>query len=73
MLEVQGFCQQKRKIAVDIDLSKFFDCVNHDLLMTLLGRRINDKALLRLIGRYCRAGILDGKQLQPSREGVLFP
>lgn len=67
---VQGFCQQKRQIAVDIDLSKFFDRVNHDLLMTLLGRRINDKGLLRLIGRYCRAGVLDGKQLQPSREGV---
>ena len=68
--EVQGFCQQKRQIAVDIDLSKFFDHVNHDLLMTLLGRRINDKALLRLIGHYLRAGVLDGKQLQPSREGV---
>jgi len=68
--EVQGFCQQKRQIAVDIDLSKFFDRVNHDLLMTLLGRRIKDKGLLKLIGSYLRAGIMDGKQFQPSREGV---
>jgi len=68
--KVQGFCQQKRQITVDIDLSKFFDHVNHDLLMTLLGRRIKNKALLRLIGHYLRAGVLDGKQIQPSREGV---
>ncbi len=68
--EVQGFCQQKLQIAIDIDLSKFFDRVNHDLLMTLLGRRIKDKALLRLIRHYLRAGVLEGKQLQPSREGV---
>jgi len=67
---VREYCQQRRKIAVDIDLSKFFDRVNHDLLMTLLGRRIRDKGLLQLIGRYLRAGILDGDTLIPSQEGV---
>ncbi len=67
---IQRFCQQKRQIAVDIDLSKFFDRVNHDFLMTLLGRRIRDKGLLKLIGRYLRAGIQDGEVRQPSREGV---
>ncbi len=69
--EVQRYCQQKRRIAVDIDLSKFFDRVNQDLLMTLLGRRIRDKGVLKLIGRYLRAGILDGNSLLPSHEGVL--
>lgn len=68
--EVQGYCQQKRKIAVDIDLSKFFDRVNHDKLMTLLGRRFRDKDLLQLIGRYLRAGVMDGNILLPSHEGV---
>lgn len=68
--QVQGFCQQKRRIAVDIDLSKFFDRVNHDLLMTLLGRKIRDKGLLQLIGRYLRAGIMDDNILYPSHEGV---
>lgn len=67
---VQQCCQEGYRIAVDIDLSKFFDRVNHDKLMTLLGRRIRDKALLRLIGRYLRAGIQDGNTLLPSREGV---
>lgn len=68
--EVQGYCQQKRNIAVDIDLSKFFDRVNHDKLMTLLGSRFRDKGLLQLIGRYLRAGVKDGNILLPSHEGV---
>jgi len=68
--QVRGYCQRQRKIAVDIDLSKFFDRVNHDLLMTLLGRRIRDKGLLQLIGRYLRAGIMDGDIKIPSQEGV---
>ncbi|MCF6266735.1 MAG: group II intron reverse transcriptase/maturase, partial [Desulfuromusa sp.] len=68
--QVSTYCQQQRKIAVDIDLSKFFDRVNHDLLMTLLGRRIRDKGLLQLIGRFLRCGIIDGATLIPSRAGV---
>jgi RNA-directed DNA polymerase len=47
-------------IAVDIDLAKFFDTVNHDVLMNLLGRTIADKRLLLLIGRYLRAGAEPG-------------
>ena len=70
VIAVQKFCQQERQIAVDIDLSKFFDRVNHDFLMTLLGRRIRDKCLLKLIGSYLRAGVQDGKTLLLSREGV---
>ncbi|MGJ0492789.1 group II intron reverse transcriptase/maturase [Methylobacter sp.] len=68
--QVQEYCQQKRRIAVDIDLSKFFDRVNHDLLMTLLGRRVRDKGLLQLVGRYLRASIMDGSNLLPCHEGV---
>lgn len=68
--QVQSDCRQGYRIAVDIDLSKFFDRVNHDLLMTHLGQRIKDKGLMQLIGRYLRAGIMDGNSLIPSREGV---
>jgi RNA-directed DNA polymerase len=67
VIAVQKFCQQERQIAVDIDLSKFFDRVNHDFLMTLLGRRIRDKCLLKLIGSYLRAGVQDGKTLLSRR------
>jgi RNA-directed DNA polymerase len=40
---------------VDIDLKAFFDQVNHDKLMNLVGRKIADKAILKLIGKYLRA------------------
>ncbi len=46
------------KYVVDIDLSKFFDRVNHDLLMGLLSKEIHDKLLLSLIRRYLQSGIL---------------
>jgi retron-type reverse transcriptase len=43
---------------VDIDLEKFFDQVNHDMLMSRVARKIKDKRLLQLIRRYLTAGIL---------------
>lgn len=67
---VLGIIKDGRKIAVDVDLSKFFDRVNHDFLMSLLGKRIRDKALLRLIGRFLRAGIDDNGTHLESRQGV---
>ena len=68
--QVQTYIKENRKVAVDIDLSKFFDRVEHDILMSKLSRHINDKALMKLIGRYLRAGIeVDGK-LQSNPQGV---
>ncbi|VAW76376.1 Retron-type RNA-directed DNA polymerase [hydrothermal vent metagenome] len=68
--EVNGYIKQNRKIAVDVDLSKFFDWVNHDLLMTYLGRKVRDKRLLKLIKLYLRAGVIDNQLFRKSREGV---
>ena len=68
--KVQEYVASGRRIAVDVDLSKFFDTVNHDLLMTLLGRKIEDKALLKLISKYLKAGIVEDGVLLESREGV---
>jgi len=59
-----------RKYAVDLDLEKFFDRVDHDRLMARLSRKVSDKRLLKLIGRFLRAGVLDGKQVRPTRQGV---
>jgi RNA-directed DNA polymerase len=56
---VQSCVKQGYKTAVDIDLSKFFDEVNHDMLMNRIGRKIKDKALMRLLGKYLRAGIAE--------------
>ncbi len=44
-------------IVVDLDLEKFFDRVNHDILMARLARRIGDKRLLRIVRRFLEAGI----------------
>ena len=56
---------------VDMDLSKFFDRVQHDVLMTRVSRKVRDKRLLRLIGRYLRAGVLVDGIKQPSIEGTM--
>ena len=58
------------RVAVDIDLSKFFDRVNHDILMERVARRIKDKRVLRLIGKYLRAGVVVNGRLQNTKEGV---
>ena len=68
--KVQEYVCEGRRIAVDVDLSKFFDRVNHDLLMTLLGRKVRDKRLLKLIALYLRAGIVEDGVLHDTYEGV---
>ena len=68
--QVQRQVKEGRSIAVDIDLAKFFDTVNHDVLMNLLARTIADKPLLALIGRYLRAGVLVGEHVEPSEVGT---
>ena len=51
---------------VDLDLEKFFDRVNRDVLMGLVARRVADKRLLRLIRGFLAAGVLDGGLVGPS-------
>jgi RNA-directed DNA polymerase len=58
------------RFVVDMDLSKFFDRVQHDVLMSRLARKVNDKILLKLIGRYLRAGVMVEGVLQASEEGT---
>jgi group II intron reverse transcriptase/maturase len=55
---------------VDFDLEKFFDCVNHDVLMARLARRIEDKRLLRLVRRYLQAGMLEDGLVSPRTQGT---
>ena len=53
-----------------MDLSKFFDRVQHDVLMSRVSRKVHDKRLLRLIGRYLRAGVMVEGLHQPTEEGT---
>jgi RNA-directed DNA polymerase len=68
--QLREYLRQGYRIAVDIDLAKFFDTVNHDLLMTMVGRKVRDKRVLTLIGRYLRAGVEVDGRLEKTRRGV---
>ncbi|MFO1196973.1 MAG: group II intron reverse transcriptase/maturase [Burkholderiaceae bacterium] len=58
VLAAQAFVQSGRRVVVDVDLEKFFDRVNHDILMDRLRKRIGEAAVLRLIRAYLDAGIM---------------
>ena len=68
--QVQAYIKAGYHIAVDLDLQKFFDNVSHDILMVRVARRVGDKRLLALIGRYLRAGVMVGECVQPSEIGT---
>ncbi|MCM3677573.1 reverse transcriptase domain-containing protein, partial [Peribacillus simplex] len=55
---------------VDMDLEKFFDKVNHDKLMGMLERKIEDKRVLKLIRKFLQAGIMIGGLFHKSEEGT---
>ena len=57
-------------MAVDTDLSKFFDTVDHDVLMCRVSRKVHDKRVLGLIGKYLRAGVMINGRLGTTRKGV---
>lgn len=68
--QIQGYSNMGSPVAVELDLAKFFDRVSHDALMARVARKVRDKAVLRLRGKYLRAGVLGGESLQPTAEGV---
>ncbi len=66
----QRYVEQGKSWVVDIDLEKFFDRVNHDVLMGRLAKRIEDKSMLRLIRRYLEAGVMAGGVVIERHEGT---
>lgn len=70
VLMAQRHVQDGYRVVVDVDLEKFFDRVNHDILMERLSRRIEDRALLRLVRHYLVAGIMDGGVVSERYEGT---
>jgi group II intron reverse transcriptase/maturase len=66
----QTYVQAGKDWVVDMDVTKFFDRVNHDILMARIGQTIRDKRVLRLIGRYLRAGVMTEGVVQVSEEGT---
>ncbi len=66
----QQYVASGKRWVVDIDLEKFFDRVNHDLLMGKLAAKIGDVRVLKLIRRYLEAGMMADGLVQPRREGT---
>ncbi|HEY1299854.1 MAG TPA: group II intron reverse transcriptase/maturase [Stellaceae bacterium] len=60
VLAAQSYVQSGRRIVVDVDLEKFFDRVNHDILIDRLQRRVGDAGVIRLIRAYLNSGIMMG-------------
>jgi group II intron reverse transcriptase/maturase len=61
----QGHAREGRDWVVDIDIAKFFDHVNHDILMGRIGQVIRDKRVLGLIGKFLRRGAMVGGLVEP--------
>jgi RNA-directed DNA polymerase len=66
----QVYVASGHAIVVDIDLEKFFDRVNHDILMGLVAKRVADKRILKLIRGFLTAGVMDGGIVGPTEEGM---
>jgi len=70
VLTAQSYVQSGRRIVVDVDLEKFFDRVNHDILIARLQKRIPDAGVIRLIRAYLSSGIMDGGVVMERHEGT---
>ena len=68
--QARQYVAQGKRWVVDMDLEKFFDRVNHDLLMSKLARRIDDARVLKLIRRYLEAGMMADGLVQPRPQGT---
>ena len=66
----QQYAQEGKDWVVDIDITKFFDHVNHDILMGRIARVIRDKRVLHLIGKYLRRGAMVDGLVEASVEGT---
>jgi RNA-directed DNA polymerase len=70
VLAAQAYVQSGRRVVVDIDLEKFFDRVNHDILIDRLSKRIGDAGVIRLIRAYLDSGIMSDGVVQQRNRGT---
>jgi RNA-directed DNA polymerase len=68
--QAQKYIKEGYEIVVDIDLEKFFDRVNHDLLMSKIAKRVEDKRVLKLIRGFLNAGVMENGLVSTTEEGT---
>ena len=68
--QAQQYVREGYRWVVDIDLEKFFDRVNHDVLMSKVMERVGDARVVRLTRAFLRAGVLEGGLVEPTTEGT---
>jgi RNA-directed DNA polymerase len=68
--QAQAYIAAGYGVTVDIDLEKFFDRVNHDMLMGHIAKRVEDKRMLKLIRAFLNAGVMENRLVSPSEEGT---
>ncbi len=70
VFKAQEYIREGFEWVVDIDLEKFFDRVNHDILMSRVARKVKDKKILLLIRRFLQAGVMENGLVQVTEEGT---
>lgn len=69
MQKVKEYVEQGCVYAVEIDLSKYFDTLNHDLLLNLMRKKVKDKRVIELVKKYLKSGVMENGVVRKTEEG----